>query len=326
MSIIAVDVIIKTAIEAAFADLRKNNWILAEIFSGLAIDPLASVDYGMKEVERAVEWFMGNNIDVYLTNRVDTPRFPSVTVVQLSSREMQERSSLSDEGSIEDITPGPITKQVQMQYPTFTPKAYDQSTGIVTFPSTMNTSAMLVGQFLVSKRTGKAYVIKSVLSASKFQISAKVNDDFTNSYIAPPTDLWNLEKELTFLEESFAIGMHTQSDINEAIWMRQLMQYIFLRYKEAFLESRGFELSTFNLGAIDKNPHFSNEMVWTCMMNVSGQVEANFIKFASPKIQGIKGKISIVDGPKTPKQYQEQVQGQSWDMENDRNPPDTDDE
>ena len=51
--IIATDILLKSMFEAAFNDLRKNPWILDDIFGGMALDPLSRVEYGYKEVEQA---------------------------------------------------------------------------------------------------------------------------------------------------------------------------------------------------------------------------------------------------------------------------------
>lgn len=318
MGILSSDILLKTMIEAAFADLRKNSWILDDVYSELATDVLAKDHYGYKEVAAAKQWFLNNNIDVYLVNRVDTPRFPCVTIVQTDSREMVERTALADEGFVDEIEPYSITKRIQKVCDNFTPSAFDRSKGYVTLPNNLNTTFVLAGQFLVSSKTGKAYVIGKVLDSQTFQIAENVKEDFTDCYIAPPTSVWNLHKELTFLQESFVIGLHTQSDLNQAIWLRQLMQYIFLRYKEAYLERRGFELSTFNVGAITENDHFKGvELIWTCPMNVNGQVQADFIKFAAPKLQGVSGGVKIIDGPKTPDAYLKYALAQGWSMEGD---------
>jgi len=318
MGVQATDILLKTMIEGALADLRKNNWILDDIYADLALDPLAKMDYGWKEVMRAKEWFLGNNIDVYLTNRVDTPRFPCISVVRLSSREMTERDELGDGLDDSEIVPHNITALPQQMYGPFTAVAYDPSTGTLTLPSNLTTSRMFVGQFLVSKVSGKAYVINTVSGQSTFTIAEGTVDDFTQAYIAPPTALWNLSKERTWLEETFAIGMHTESDMNQAIWMRQLIQYIFLRYKEAYIERRGVALSTFNVGSIDINPHFNGtEMVYSCMMTFTGQVEANFIKYAAPKLQGFKVDTYVLNGPKTPAAYLKYAEAQGWQMQGD---------
>jgi hypothetical protein len=318
MGILSSDVLLKTMIEAAFADLRKNSWILDDVYAELATDSLAKDHYGYKEVSAAKQWFLNNNIDVYLVNRVDTPRFPCVTIVQTDSREMTERTSLSDEGFINEIEPYAITKRVQKVYDNFTPLAFNSTDGIVTVPEHMNTNYIIKGQFLVSSKTQKAYVIQDVIDSKKFQVAANIKENFTDCYIAPPTSIWNLHKELTFMLESFIIGLHTQSDLNQAIWLRQLMQYIFLRYKEAYLDRRGFELSTFSVGAIGENPEFKGvELIWTCPMNVNGQTQANFIKFAAPKIQAVTGQIKIMDGPKTPDSMESYAKNQGWGMNED---------
>jgi hypothetical protein len=318
MGILATDILIKTMIEVAFADLRQNSWVLDDVFSGLETDPLAKDQYGYKEVLRAKQWFLSNNIDVYLNHRVDNPRMPCITVVQTGAREMQERASFADLGSIEDFEPKHVTKRVQKVYSNFTPISYEISTGTVTTPLSLTTDLVVSGQFLVSQRSGKAYEILENSGSNSFKIKAGVKDDFTDCYIAPPTSLWNLHRELSFVEESFAIGIHTQSDPITAIWLRQLMMYVFLRYKEAYLEGRGYEISTFSVGAIDENPYFQQaDKIYSCAISIVGQVEMNWIKFVAPKLQSVTGQIKIADGPKTPPNYINDVKKQGWEMEGD---------
>lgn len=318
MSVIATDILIKTMIESAFIDLRNNSWILDDIFSGLVDDPLSKDMYGYKSVLKAKEWFLNNQIDVYLNHRADNPRLPCVTVVKTGSREMQERSSLADYGSVEDFDPKEAIKRVQKVCPDFTPTAYDSVTGTVSIPKSVSTSVIIPGQFLVSQRSGKAYEILETIGTEAFKIKPGVKDDFTDCYISPPTALWNLHREISFMDESFIIGLHTQSDPVTAIWLRQIMIYLFLRYKEAYLESRGYEISTFSVGAIDENPYFKQvDKVYSCAISLSGQVEVSWIKFIAPKLQFVTGQIKISDGPQTPPSYIDSVKNQGWEMEDD---------
>ena len=296
MAILAVDVLIKTMCEAAFADLKKNHWILDDIYSGLATDPLAQAEFGYKEVNVAKNWFLDNDIQVYLNHRVDNPRFPCVTIVQTSSREMtHERTSLGDDGLLGHIKPTRgQTQPVQKIVQNFTPIAYNPQTGQVTMPSNLKTIFVTPGQFYVSQRSGRSYKIVSLVDQQNFTIAPGIVDDFTDGYIAPLSALWNEHRELTFMEESFTIGFHVVSDPAVAIWFRQLMAYIFLRYKEAYLESRGFALSTFSIGAIDENPYFQQaDKVYSCALTLSGQVQSDFVKFIAPKLQSVTGEILI---------------------------------
>jgi len=127
--------------------------------------------------------------------------------------------------------------------------------------------------------------------------------------------------------------------------------YILLRYKEAYLEARGFELSTLTAQGMDINPHFEIERVFTAVINLSGVIEGSWIKYIAPKLQGVKAfaggtdpnavgvtgqeppgpiripnvtipptnnfkaGIHISEASPTPEQYKEQVDQQGWDTD-----------
>jgi hypothetical protein len=121
------------------------------------------------------------------------------------------------------------------------------------------------------------------------------------------------------MEETFGIGMHAQSDLAQAIWLRQVMTYILLRYKEAYLEARGYELSSFSVGAIELNPYFKEiEQVFSCPITLTGQTECSWIKYLAPKLQKVTGGIRIIDGPATPEAYKIYADQQGWSMEGDK--------
>jgi hypothetical protein len=137
-------------------------------------------------------------------------------------------------------------------------------------------------------------------------------------YIAPPTSLWNLRRELTFFNENLTIGVHGQSNPQEAEWLGQIVQYSLLRYKEAYLEGRGIELTTFSVSPLERNMQFEAEMVFSKYYNLTGKVECNFIKFMAPRFNSARGTIRIMDGPKTPQElFDNQVKYQGWRMQDD---------
>lgn len=319
MAIIATDILIKTMIEAAIVDLKKNAWILDDVFGGLVTDPLSNTEYGYKEVQKAKEWFLNNNINIYLHNRIDNPTFPCITIVQANSSEIIPRTALGDEGRIEPFMPKGRVSQPQQVIPPFTPVAYAPTSnipeqGVVTLPENLNTDAVAPGQFLVSNVSGHAYAIIQVISSSAFTIKSGVVDDFTGAYVAPQSSVWNLQREESFLEETYAIGVHAASYPVNCIWLRQAVMYIMMRYKESYLESRGFELSTINSTGADENPHFSQEKIYSCVINLSGQIEMNWVKYIAPRLQQVTAKISIIDGPKTPPAYASETNNQGWNM------------
>lgn len=319
MGIVPADLLVKSAIEAALAHLRANQWLLDDVWGELATDALSSTEYGWKDVDAAKKWFNGNNIRVVFPFRVDKPTFPCITVVNMSTGEEPEKASLGDEGEEEgNFDPKANAILPQLVYRPFTPKAYDRSTGIVTLPNSLETNYMVPGQFYVSASSQKAYQILEVLGADQFRIKENTSDNFTGGYIVPPSNLWNVKRERTRIGESFTLGLHAQSDPSQCIWLRMLVSYILLRYKEAYFESRGFELSTFTVSEVDLNPQYQQvDRVFSCYVTLRAEVETQWIKYVAPKLYSTQVNIRIIDGPKTPEGYLKQVQKQGWMM-----PPD----
>ena len=83
------DVIIRTAIVAAIADLRANPWLLDYVFASLPRDDRTMKDYGEKEVQRAKEWFMKTNVPVFMVPRMDEAKVPCITIKLLDSSEAE---------------------------------------------------------------------------------------------------------------------------------------------------------------------------------------------------------------------------------------------
>lgn len=315
--ILATDILIKTALEAGLNDMRKNPWILEDVFSGLVNDQLSKKEFGWKDVRNATEWFIKEtNIPVYLPYRIDTPNLPCIIVIPGQSSEMQERANLSDEGMIEDTDPKSATYAVQYVVAPFTPKAYDKSNGQITLPDNITNEPIAEGMFLVSK-AGKAYQIKKLIGTDTITIAPNTNENFTEAYILPPTKVWNLHRELAFMQEGFTVRLLAQSNLVHTIYLKQLVTYILFRYREAYLEARGFEVSSLSVGPVYRDETFGKDVVYACDINLNGQVQADWIKFVSPKLSKVTGGIKILEGPRTPEGYKKEVYNQAWRQEQD---------
>lgn len=297
MGILASDLLLKTMLEFAIADMRANPWLLDDVFGDLANDALARAEYGWKEVKAAKEWFLGVDISVLLQHRVsDKPAIPCISIAYNPGREREDRASLADDGRIETEE----QQEVLKVYSTFTPKSYDQVTGEMTFPDGISTDVMAAGQFVVSQRTGKAYQIKKVFSDARFLIKEGLQEDFTDCYVAPPSSLYNVHREQTFHQETYTIGAHAQSNPAHTHWLWQVVFYSMMRYKEVALEARGFEISSIDYTALERNQDFPVENVFSRYINITGVVEASWIKFKAPRFDNMRVKITICDGDGVP--------------------------
>lgn len=302
MGILSADILIKTMLEAALLDLRKNAWIVEDIFGALANDFLASKDYGHKEVEAAVDWFLNNEIPVLLAYRIaDSAPVPCISIAYNENSEAIERTSLADQRVTESFDPTGIITSAKNLTPVFSVESYDPETGIIVVPSSINLVNVRAGQYLVANKTNQAYVIYEITGNHSFKIKEGVLENFSKSHIRTKYNTWNLEKEITFINESYTLGCHANG-AGTCLWLWQIIMYALFRYKESYLEGRLFELSRVQSSAIQKNNNFPADNVFSRYVTLSGVVPATWIKYAAPKIEVITGQVLIADGPdKSPK-------------------------
>lgn len=301
MAILASDILIKSAIEAAFADLRRNQWILEDVFSGMLSDPLSKDEYGAREMLTAVDWFLRNEIPVLLQHRVaDAPSMPCVTISYAPGEEDLSRTSMGDQRVTREMEPDTFIQPNNLTRD-FSAKSYDVETGYFVIPDHIDTSVVREGQFIFSKKTGRAYVIKKLISSNTVQIAPKVLDAFQDVYVRTRYSLWNVESEITFFRESYTIGCYSQGSSASCYWLWQIVTYCLLRYKEAYLEARGFDLSGLSFGPLQEaEPDVPGDRVYSRSIRLTGVVPASWVKFAAPKLEVVRAKILIADGPKAP--------------------------
>lgn len=92
--IIQSDILLKSGIEAAIADIKANPWLLDFVFNGLNQDPLSANTQGQKEVDAAKTWLLNNDINVELAWNFNSPKVPSFSILLDSSVEAE--STLGD--------------------------------------------------------------------------------------------------------------------------------------------------------------------------------------------------------------------------------------
>ena len=300
MAILQTDILLKTMIEAALNDLRANEWILDHIFEGLATDPLARREYGYKEVESAKKWFAETDIPVLLQHRIaDKPPMPCISIAYESSSEALDRASLADEGQVVSVGAGLFVPDRALSEK-FTPIEYNSDTGLVTLKKDTLSYPAVIGQYLTATCSGKAYEVKKVVDVDSFYISPGIKEDFMDSYIRSKFGCWNVHEGVSFFNERYSIGVWSSGDVATCQWLWQIVIYSLLRYKEAFLEERLFELSTFQSGPYEARSDFGADHAYARFITFSGVVPATFVKMAAPRIEAVGLDVVIADGPSSP--------------------------
>jgi len=326
MGILPTDILIKSAIDFALRHLRKNTWILDDIFGTLRDDPMVADEYGRKELQTAKEWFLSQEFPVLLQHRIsDDPPIPCISIAYKPSQEMGDRTSLADAHiQIDDFNPADANILQRRIIDEFTPLSYVKSTGVIKFPKKIDLSSVAVGQHIVSSVSGKVYTILKKAPNNCVIIDKNINDDFTDAYVSPMFPLWNLHKELTFLSESYSIGVHTNGQAATTIWLWQVVFYSLLRYKEAYLDDRGFELSNLSSSALERDSQFQGENIFSKYIEIQGVVQCDWVKFIAPKLEKVTAQVAVgnqrspdgLNGQCTP----------SWQMSEDWVEPEEDDD
>jgi len=273
------DVIIRTAIVAALADLRANPWLLDYVFASLPKDEMTMKDYGEKSVERAKEWFLKTKIPVAMVPRLNEAQVPCITIKLQDSQE--------SEVTLADVHYQP-TELNDGVWPNivgpFTPAKYNAATGIMVPPAGALGDALLAPNMVVIDATGKVHTIIEAFDDGSFSIKQGTIADFTGSVIRGQKPSYITQLESVAYRESYLIGVHVGGEPVYLTWMHSILVFVLLRYKQALLESRGFERSVVNSTDFDRNEYFEAEMVFSRYLTITGYVRQYWPKAIDPRI------------------------------------------
>ena len=160
MSLFPGDVVIKEAIDLGLDDLRKNPWLIEDIFSDFIENPILAQKYGMKEIENAKNFLKNNKIHIFMAHRLDKEEMPCITIALGDSTEDKSLATLADQSAdIEDLDPEDIGKPIQYIIKPFEVVSYNSATGVVVIPKDDNFQYINEGMLLVDSSTGNAWVI-----------------------------------------------------------------------------------------------------------------------------------------------------------------------
>lgn len=289
MAIFQGDLIIKTAIELSIEDMRKNPYLIEDIFSDLIDNPILAKKYGMKEIARAKEYLLNNNIQIYMRHRLDKMEYPCITISIGNSTEDKSLSTLGDL-SVEsvDFDPNEIGKPIKFLVRPFIPVSYDQTTGILEIPETIEEYRYIdKGMLLVDPATGGAFIINGKAGVNGLQIAAGSALPSGQLAIIPQYHAYRARRERAISQEQYTIGCHTHGDPSTLIFLFDLVKYSLYRYREGLLEHNNFQLSNLTCTDMIKNDQMAEENVYSRWITISGQVEESWLKTPMRFIEAI---------------------------------------
>lgn len=289
------DVIIRTALVAAIADMRANDWLLDYVFSSLPRDEQTFKDYGEKSVDKAKEWFLKTDIPVSMVPRIDEGKWPRITVSLADSQEF--------ENTLGDVHYEPVQFTSAGQWPAltdqFTPVSYDPQTGKIVLPAEITSELIVVAGMHIIDHVGREHQIIGQDNDAVY-IAAGTIVDLRDAVIkgVKPTTAVHLESA-TF-KETYHIGIHVGSEPVYLTWLHSIISFALLRYREALLEARGFERSFITSSDFIKNDMFEGELVFSRYITIGGVVRNYWPKAVVKTIDSVSPALRVNPADKLP--------------------------
>ena len=283
------DLIVKTAIELALEDMRKNSWLIEDVFSSLNENPILKKRYGMKEIQRAKDFIMNNQIDVYMHHRIDKMNYPCITISIGNSNEDKSLATLGDQSvAFEEYDASEIGKPIKYLVAPFKPLSYDKETGILEIPTTIQEYRYLdQGMLLLDPKTGGAFTILGKAGEHGLAINPGSKLPKGELVIIPRYHIYKARRERAISQEQYNIGCHVHGDPSFLIFLFSVVKYGLFRYREGLLEHNNFQLSNLTCTDMIKNEAMSEENIYSRWITLSGQVEESWIKTPKRFIEAV---------------------------------------
>lgn len=275
------DIIILTAVELFIEDMRKNPFLIEHMLQDLVASPYLRKKYGQKQIDACREWFMSNQIDIYMRPRDDKDRLPCVTITLGGSQEKLEMKHMGDLSPFKKILyPNEIGKPIPYVVKPFEPTSYDPQTGLIDIPETIDLIGVASNMILVNPANGEGYIITGV-GPNTISIGPNQTIVGTQFGIVPHYQYYEARIERSYFDESYNIGCHAHGDPQTVLWLWAIVKYALLRYRESLFEANGLAQSYISSGPPDANETFTTpggEKAFTRVITLTGQVENTWIK------------------------------------------------
>jgi hypothetical protein len=276
------DLIIRTAVIAALADLRANPWLLDYVFASLPKDELTRAVYGEQDVARAKEWILNTEVAVFINVNPNEVKFPCVSIALQSSNE--DETTIGDTHYVpnesNDSTWPVIAEPVDVI-------EYVPGSGTVVFDETQLGGARLAKGMILLDRAGNQYPILEVVEDNEVKIKPQVIANLSGLSIRSQRPAVNVEMESAVYKETYLLGVHTDSDPIHLTYLHSVIVFALLRYKENLLEARGFEKSSISSSDFRRDDETLPEFVYSRYVSVSGIVRQSWPKLVTGRIVAV---------------------------------------
>jgi hypothetical protein len=281
------DLILRSALVEAVADLRAKPWLLDSVFASLRYDELTNKLYGEKEIARGIKWFQSTDIPVVFAYALKAETLPCISIELTESSETE--NTLSD---LHYQSSQPANEDWPPLTPTFTPQ-YAPATGIVTLPEAISSAIVCTLGMQIVDRNGDKHQILSIIDRQHFTIDVSLIVDFTGSYIksAYPRLVETLES--ASFREGYRLGCTVVGDPILVHWLHSILSFCLLHYRQDLLEARGIERTSISSGPVVADNRFEKQNVFSRFVSLTGFVRNYWPKRRLEKALWIESNVRV---------------------------------
>ena len=303
------DIILRTALIAAFADVRANPWLFDYIFAGLTNDELTKKTYGERQLDEARQFFINNDVPVCWAHSADFS-IPRITIVPTGTSEVSQTLGDIDSLVTESVESSNIVAVPCLTvWAPFSPATWDQASGTLTLPADLNTDADFAGMQVIDQHTNKYYPILEVVDARTLMLDPSTQANLTKCFIAPMSNLYLARLESLSTVETFQIYHYISGNPVYSIYLHSILAFVLNKYKQDLLEARGYERTTCTSGPTEMMHGQDNkEIIYSRSITITGFTRNYWPKSVRPLIQGLVLDLDV-DSNVTADGAQEVAQG-----------------
>ena len=281
------DLILRSALVEAIADLRARPWLLDSVFASLRYDQLTNKLYGEKEVQRGIKWFQMTDIPVVMAESLKQETIPCVSIEVTESSETN--NTLADQHYV-------TSQSAQEEWPPLTPlftPRYTPTTGIITLPDDISKLLVCTTGMLLMDHNGDFHPILTIIDREHFTTDVGLIVDFSNSYIRSSYPRLVETLESATFREGYRIGCTCKGDAMATRWLHSLTSFCLLHYRQDLLEARGLEVSSISSGPMVKDTRFEVENIFSRFISLTGMVRNYWPKRRLDKTLWVEGMVKL---------------------------------
>lgn len=269
------DLVIESILREGFENLKNNPEIIDDVFSSLT-RPYNSLKYGEKELQRIKDEILKKDWGFVHSFGEVAANAPCVSIQLLDDGDDKALASLEDfQGQVDEQIADPDKLAELVQVTGIQPDSYDQTSGTVKVPDSVNLAQVHVNLLYVDSSGVEHTItggINNTAGSKQFMVTPGNDVDIAGTgEIKSSLDFERAEVKGVISNVQVMLGIHSKEALM-AKYMYILVKYFLLSRKPDLIE-RCFIVSSYQGSDFTRNLSYEGDVVFHRFLTVSGKVE-----------------------------------------------------